>query len=144
MGPAIVACSPSDADDSGEPAAVPDEDASVYCAPLGPHVTEICEPGYGTLAAYLAADLRKSCRGLPISTERNCLLRLSECSESAFESCNGASRIFACSSQNEECPGDLLCDTSYEECVECLEDGDCDTGSLCDEGLCIPEAYVIP
>jgi hypothetical protein len=138
----LAACSPSNEANAGEPAPPFGEDATQYCAPLFEHLFEVCQPSYGTLAAYLAADARKTCRGLPVAAERNCLLVMEGCTEDTWNECGGASRSFVCDT-DEDCMSGLLCDPDYQECLECLEDMDCETGSGCDQGLCIPEAYLL-
>jgi hypothetical protein len=121
----------------------PAQDTTEFCAPLGPHLHNVCEGALAGSAAYFAANQRKSCRGLPVRAERDCLLDMTECSEASLRACDASSRTFVCSSP-ESCPGGLLCDLDVGECQECLGTTDCESGSSCDQGLCIPTSRVLP
>jgi hypothetical protein len=130
-------CSPSD-DAAPETVNEGLDDPESYCAPLAPHLTEICSSLLGPFSPSFGASMRASCRAFPIPSERNCLLSLSECSEEALDSCDAADRTFTCGG-DADCGGGLICDIEgLGECVECLLDSNCPTGSFCDYGLCIP------
>jgi hypothetical protein len=114
-----------------------------YCAPLFPHLVEVCQGLFGTQGvAYFAASSRQTCRALPVPDERNCLLAIEDCSEEDVIACNVPNRIFGCDADGS-CPGGLVCDPEAEQCAECMTPDDCAGGEACEEGYCLPPEYVL-
>ena len=59
--------------------------------------------------------------------------------------CEGGSDATCVCHVDEDCPGDLLCDTAFfgaNQCLECLSHSDCGNGLYCDEGTCGAEGPI--
>jgi Cys-rich repeat protein len=42
-----------------------------------------------------------------------------------------------CTAGDPTCPGGTVCDTTAEVCVECLDDGNCGVGTICEDRACV-------
>lgn len=110
------------------------------CMEVADHIEALCGEGVGSLEA---AAQRYDCETFNWPhTQRSCVLGVATCDPTALDACDLRNRIWGCSEDNTECPPELSCDVSREQCAQCVDDPACDNGMLCLEGWCVRDSAV--